>query len=176
MVLKVPPSPSKNYTTPSVIFPFSWHPLLSPQMPKDLSKPRSSSVSPLAPKLDMSPLDGMATQISATTSVTLKKELPAPPSSQCPKLLGFSKLAQIVTPHLDLSQYNLELGPRKTWQEVVKEWREEQLSGASTRRAEGIARRRRLDLRRQEGGGRRGRLTKRRGPSTIFVTVPRERA
>src|SRR5258708_7022681 len=97
----------------------------------------------------MSPPNGTAKKISATTSATPKQELPAPPSSQRPKLLGFSKLAQAVMPHLDLSQYDLELGPRKMWQQVVKEWREEQLAVASTRRA-GSERRRHLDLRQQE--------------------------
>src|SRR5260370_42149465 len=149
MVSRAPLLPSKNCATPSVASPFSWHPLLSPWMPKDLSKPQSFSVSPQAPKLDTSPPDGMATQISATTSITPKQELPAPPSSQRPKLLGFSKLVQTVTPHLDLSQYNLELGLRKTWQQVVKEWREEQLAVASTRR--GVTERRHhLELCRQE--------------------------
>src|SRR5260370_29379799 len=135
MVSRAPLLPSKNCATPSVASPFSWHPLLSPWMPKDLSKPQSFSVSPQAPKLDTSPPDGMATQISATTSVTPKQELPAPPSSQRPKLLGFSKLAQTVTPHLDLSQYDLELGPRKTWQQLVEEWRGQQLAVATTRQA-----------------------------------------
>src|SRR5258708_5892080 len=119
----------------SATSPFSRHPLLLPWMPKDSNKPRSSSFFPLVPKSDMSPPDGTAMQISAITSAMLKQELPAPPSSQHPKLLCFSKLAQTVTPHLDLSWYNLELGPRKTWQQVVKEWREEQLAVASTRRA-----------------------------------------
>src|SRR5258708_40149562 len=127
-------------------------------MPNDSKKPRSSSVSPMAPKSDTNPLDGMGMKISATTSVTPKQELPVPHSSQRPKLLGFSKLAQMVMPHLDLSRYDLELGPRKTWQEVVKEWREEQLAGASTRRAAVNEGRRRLDLRRQEVRGRRARL------------------
>ena len=106
-------------------------------------------------------------QISVTTSVTPKQELPVPRSSQRPKLLGFSKLAQTVTPHLDLSRYDLELGPRKTWQQVVKEWREEQLAVASTRRAAVTERRRRLDLQRQEVREMRDRLTKTTGTKTI---------
>src|SRR5258708_26380580 len=119
-------------------------------MPKDSNKPQSSFVSHWAPRSGMSPPDGMAMQISAITSITPKQELPVPPSSQRLKLLGFSKLAQTMMPHLDLSQYDLELGPRKTWQQVVKEWREEQLSMASTRRAV-TERRRHLELQRQEG-------------------------
>src|SRR5260370_35780514 len=99
-------------------------------MPKDAKKPRSSSVFPLAPRSGTNPLDGTATKISVTTSVTPKQELPAPHSSQRPKLLGFSKLAQTVTPHLALSQYDLELGPSQTCAQVVKEWRDEQLAVA----------------------------------------------
>src|SRR5260370_7731239 len=97
-------------------------------MPKDSKNPRSFSASPREPKSGTSPRDGMETQISATTSVTPKQELPAPPSSQRPKLLGFSKLAQTMMPPLALSQYDLELGPRTTWQESRKECSQNQLA------------------------------------------------
>src|SRR5260370_37521012 len=73
------------------------------------------------------------------------------------------------TPHLDLSWYDREVGHRKTWQQVVKEWREEQLTVASSRRAV-TERRRRLDLRRQEVQEMRDRLTKTTG---IKTTTPR---
>src|SRR5258707_8521845 len=146
---KTPQLWRKNCATPSNTSHSYRHLLLSCLMPKDLSKCQSSFIFHPAPRSGTTPLDGMEMKISVTSSITPKQELPAPHCSQCLKLLGFLQLSWTVTPHLDLSQYDLKLGPRKTWQQVVKEWREEQLAMASTRRAV-TERRRHLELCRQE--------------------------
>ena len=91
-----------------------------------------------------------------------------------PKLLAFSQLAQSAkVPHLDLSWFDLEWGPRKPWQQVVKEWREEQLEVADARRKTAVAmRKRHLEARRQQVREMRDRriLTTRTGTTTPSIT------
>ena len=90
--------------------------------------------------MGMTPPDGMVITTSATTFDMPKPERHVPLSSRRPKFLGFSQLAQSVkTPHLDLSRFDLEWGPRKPWAQVVKEWRGEQLTIAAERRKKAVA-------------------------------------
>jgi hypothetical protein len=49
-----------------------------------------------------------------------------------PKLIAFSTLSQSVqpVPHLNLSRLNCAMGPQRSWQEVIRRWRDQQLEHA----------------------------------------------
>jgi hypothetical protein len=66
----------------------------------------------------------------ATTSSTRPQGRSATTSpSPRPRLIAFATLSQSVrtVPHLDLSRLDRAMGPRRSWQEVVQRWRDQQL-------------------------------------------------
>jgi hypothetical protein len=69
----------------------------------------------------------------ATTSSTKPRGKSATTSpSHRPRLIAFATLSQSVrpVPHLDLSRLDRAMGPRRSWQEVVQRWRDQQLARA----------------------------------------------
>jgi hypothetical protein len=77
------------------------------------------------------PLAHRSLKTQATTSFTKPRGESATMSlSPRPKLIGFSTLSQSVrpVPHLDLSRLDRAMGPRRSWQEVVQRWRDQQLA------------------------------------------------
>jgi hypothetical protein len=66
----------------------------------------------------------------ATTSSTKPRGKSATTSpSRRPRLIAFATLSQSMrpVPHLDLSRLDHVMGPRRSWQEVVQRWRDQQL-------------------------------------------------
>jgi hypothetical protein len=91
--------------------------------------------------------------LATTSSVKLLGKSATTSRSPRPKLIGFSTLSHSVqpAPHLDLSQLDRVMGPRKSWQEVVQSWRCQQLERAqevqATRRRRVVESRRSLATR-----------------------------
>jgi hypothetical protein len=139
-----PPKKKSALTTPS---PELWEPPLPlpPTSPTGTQSLPSPLMEPPSPETNLMLLcdasllrlrELSARRSPRTLATTSSVKPPASPAttprSPRPKLIGFSTLSHSVqpVPHLDLSRLDRVMGPRRSWQEVVRSWRRQQLERA----------------------------------------------
>jgi hypothetical protein len=137
-----PPKKKSTLTTPS---PELWVPPLPllPTSPTGIPSSLSLPMEPPSPETNLTLLCNVSLlqqeelslrrslRTRATTSSTRPQGRSATTSpSPRPRLIAFATLSQSVrtVPHLDLSRLDRAMGPRRSWQEVVQRWRDQQLT------------------------------------------------